>query len=185
VTSRYFETFYVERNTVSSIVMRLGDSLEPVNALRLSTPQMDLTTYSSDAEVAPGNRFSLMLDVEPHEGMHVYAPGADDYQVIALTLEPLPYVTTLPVEYPESTAYYFEPFDEYVPVYESAFKLVQEVILQGSREAQATLRELDTLTLTGTLDYQACSETICYPPQSVELRWTMPLRPLVFNAPRQ
>ena len=76
VTSRYFEDFYIERNTVSSIVMRLGDTLEPVGAVRISTAQLDLTTYPSDAEVAPGNRFALMLSVEPHEGMHVYANQA-------------------------------------------------------------------------------------------------------------
>ena len=63
VSSRYFEDFYIERNTVSSILMRLGDAEVPVQATQISTPQVGITTYSSDPEVAPGNRFSIALRV--------------------------------------------------------------------------------------------------------------------------
>ena len=88
VTSRHFQDSYIERNTVSSIIMRLGESRDPVEAVRLSTPQMDLTTYVSEPTLAAGNRFALMLSVEPKDGMHIYAPGEHDYQVISLEVEP-------------------------------------------------------------------------------------------------
>ena len=185
VTSRYFEDFYVERNTVSSIVMRLDDRLEPVNAVRISTPQLELTTYLSEPELAPGNRFAVMLSVEPHEGMHVYAPGAEDYRVIGLELTDQPWVRQLPVQYPEPALYYFEPFDETVPVYDQSFELVQELILEGTLEAQDAMRGQEEITITGTLAYQACSETICYPPQSIDLSWSVPLRPLIFQRPQR
>ena len=185
VTSRFFEDFYLERNTVSSIVMRLGSELEPaIEAVRLSTAQVDITTYLSEPTLAIGNRFALMIKVEPHAGMHVYAPGAD-YRVIALEMEPQSHVKVLPLTYPESTTYYFEPFDENVPVYESAFDLVQNLVVDGSREALAALRDQENLTFNGRLLYQACSETICYPPQTVPLSWTVPLRPLIFQRPGQ
>ena len=35
-----------------------------------------------------------------------------------------------------------------------------------------------TLTLRGTLDYQACDDSICYNPVSVPLSWTVTLTPL-------
>jgi len=184
VTSRYFEDFYIERNTVSSIIMRLGEGRDPVEAARISTPQFDLTTYASEASLAPGNRFALMLSVAPKDGMHVYAPGDHAYRVIGLTVAPDPVLTVLPLTYPESSPYYFEPFDETVPVYEEPFQLVQELILEGTLEAQAALRGRESVTVNGTLDYQACSKSICYPPQSLTLSWTIPLRPLVFG-PRQ
>lgn len=185
VTSRYFQDSYIERNTVSSIVMRLGNGLEPVGAVRISTAQLDLTTYASEAAIAPGNRFALMLSVEPHEGMHVYAPGASDYRVIALNVEPQPQLMVFPLRYPDSTPYYFEPLDETVPVFVEPFELVQELILDGSLEAQAALRGRESVTINGVLEYQACSATICYLPQSLELSWTLPLRPLVFGPPRR
>lgn len=182
VTSRYFEDSYIERNTVSSIIMRLGEGRDPVEAARVSTPQFDLTTYASEPTLAPGNRFALMLSVAPKDGMHVYAPGDHDYRVIALEVAPNPLIKVLPLAYPESEPYYFEPFDETVPVYEEPFELVQELVLEGTLEAQAALRGRESVTIDGTLEYQACSESICYPPQSLELSWTIPLRPLVFGA---
>jgi peroxiredoxin len=183
VSSRFFEDFYIERNTVSSILMRLGEGREPVRAVRLSTAQLDLTTYISEVSLAAGNRFALMLAIEPHEGMHVYAPGADDYRVVALAVEEQPYVSLLAARYPESTDYYFEPFDETVPVYEDPVEIVQELVLEGSLEAQGAMRGQESVTINGVFEYQACSATICYPPQAVDLSWTIPLRALVFGPP--
>jgi peroxiredoxin len=71
VTSRFFEDFYIERNTVSSIMMRLGRG-ETVSGAKLSTSH-HVTTYPSDSTIAPGNRFSLVLEVKPRARMHVYA----------------------------------------------------------------------------------------------------------------
>jgi len=181
VTSRYFENFYIERNTVSSVIIRLGEAQVPVRAAQLSMPQLELTTYASEPTIAPGNRFAVMLDIEPHAGMHVYAEGAEDYRVVGLEIESDAPLTVLPMAYPESTNYYFEPFDETVPVYVEPFELVQEIILDGSLEAQQALRGQDSITVNGTFDYQACSDEICYPPESLELSWTIPLRALVFR----
>ena len=181
VTSRYFENFYIERNTVSSVIIRLGEAQVPVRAAQLSMPQLELTTYASEPTIAPGNRFAVMLDIEPHAGMHVYAEGAEDYRVVGLEIESDAPLTVLPMAYPESTNYYFEPFDETVPVYVEPFELVQEIILDGSLDAQQALRGQDSITVNGTFDYQACSDEICYPPESLELSWTIPLRALVFR----
>ena len=183
VTSRFFEDSYIERNTASSILMRLGEGGPPVTATKISTRQLDLATFPSDAEVAMGSRFSLAFGIEPHAGMHVYAPGAADYRVIQVTIDPQPYVGLLPMEYPDSEIYYFEPFDERVPIYQEPFTLVQEVRLEGGREARAAFAQRESLTLTGMLEYQACDDSICYTPASVPLSWTMPLRPIIFERP--
>jgi hypothetical protein len=185
IQERHFEEFYIERNTISSVLLRLGEDIEPVAATQVSTAQINLTTYSSNPELAVGNRFSLVLDIQPLEEMHVYAPGADDYQVVTLNLDPNPYIRELPTTYPESTNYYFEPFDETIPVYLEPIKLLQELILDGEPETQRALRELESITLTGTLDYQACDDTICYLPTSIPLSWTMQLRSLVRRLPNQ
>ena len=183
VTTRYFENFYIARNTVSSIIMRLGEAQDPVRAARITLPQLELTTYASEATIAPGNRFAVMLSVVPLDGFHIYAPGADDYRVISLAVNAGTNLTVLPMTYPPSTNYYFEPFDETVPVYEEPFELVQELILDGSLEAQRAMRGQESITVNGTFEYQACSDTICYPPESLNLNWTIPLRDLVFGAP--
>ena len=181
VTSRYFEDFYIERNTISSIMTRLDNRVGPVAGTKVSTGQLDLTTYPSDSAIAPGNRFSIVLDIQPHNGIHVYAPGAKSYRVIALTMEPQPFVRALPMKYPVSQIYFFKPLNERVPVFQKPFTLVQEVILEGTPQAQTAFRGKSSVTLTGTLEYQACDDRICYNPATVPLTWTLSLRPLVFE----
>jgi peroxiredoxin len=182
VTSRFFEDFYFERNTVSSIMTRLGDKA-PVAGTKVSTAQLEITTYPSDPAVAPGNHFALTFDIQPHPGIHVYAPGAKDYRVIALKIEPQPFLRFLPMKYPASQIYFFKPLNERVPVYQKPFTLVQDVILEGTPQAQAALRGKDSVTLNGTLEYQACDDKICFNPASVPLSWTVALRPIVTERP--
>jgi len=183
VTSRYFEDFYIERNTVSSIMLRLGDKATSVAGTKISSGQLDVTTYPSESAIAPGNRFSIALDVTPHPGIHVYAPGAKNYRVIALNIDAQPFVRLLPMKYPTSEIYFFKPLNERVVVYQKPFTLVQEVILEGTPQAQASLRGKDAVTLSGTLDYQACDDKICYNPASIPISWTLSLRPLVLERP--
>jgi DsbC/DsbD-like thiol-disulfide interchange protein len=183
VTSRFFEDFYVERNTVSSLLVRTGVHGASVAATKVSDTHLDLTTYPSDAEIAPGNRFSLLLDVNPRPGIHVYAPGAKGYRAIALNIAPQPGIRVLPVQFPASQTYFFRPLNEHVPVYQKPFTLVQQLILEGTQEAQAALRGKENLTLTGTLDYQACDDKECFNPASVPLSWTLILRSLIRERP--
>jgi peroxiredoxin len=183
VKSRFFEDFYIERNTASSIMARVGAKGDAVAGTQVSTEHLQIKTYPSDAAVAPGNRFAIAFDITPRPRMHVYAPGASGYRVIAVKISPQPFVRVLPLKYPASQIYFFKPLNERVPVYEKPFTLVQEVILEGQPEAQAAFRGKDSLTLTGTLEYQACDDKICFNPASVPLSWTLSLRPIVLERP--
>ena len=186
VKSRSFEDFYVERNTVSSLLVKLGGEGEaPVAATKISTGHLDIVTYPSDPAIAPGNRFSVVLNIEPHAKIHVYAPGAKDYRVIKLTMEPNPQVKVLAMQYPDSEIYFFKPLNERVPVFQKPFRLVQGLVLDGSLQAQAALRGKDSVTLRGSLEYQACDDRQCFIPVSVPLSWTMNLRPLVLERPNR
>jgi len=184
VKQRFFEDFYRERNTVSSLLIKLGDKTgAPIAATKISTAHFDITTYPSDAGVAPGDRFSVKLDIEPRSKIHVYAPGAKGYRVISLSIEPHPQVRVLPLRYPASEIYFFKPLNERVPVYQKPFSLVQELVLEGTAQAQAALRGKENVTVKGTLEYQACNDKECFNPVSVPLSWTLTLRPLLVPPP--
>ena len=186
VKQRFFEDFYIERNTVSDILIKLGDKTEAsVAGTKVSTAHLEITTYPSSAGIGPGDRFSVALDIEPHSKIHVYAPGAKGYRVIALTIEPNPQVRVLPVEYPASAIYFYKPLKERVPVFQKSFRLVQELVLDGTPQAQQALRGKESVTVRGTLEYQACNDRECFIPVSVPLSWTMTLRPLVIQRPGQ
>jgi hypothetical protein len=164
-------------------MMRLGGNGGSVTGTKISSGQLDVTTYPSDPAIAAGNRFAIAFDFVPHAGMHVYAPGAKSYRAIAVNIAPQPFVRLLPMKYPPSQIYFFKPLNERVPVYQKPFSLVQEVILEGTPQAQAAFRGKESLTLNGTLEYQACDDTICYNPASIPLSWTLALRPLVVERP--
>src|SRR5438045_6769053 len=97
----------------------------------LSAPKhLTITPSVSAATAGPGSKVSLFLDITPNPGIHVYAPGAKDYIPIAVTIDPHPGVTVGVVKYPKSDTMTFE--GERVPVYEKAFRLVDDISLAAS-----------------------------------------------------
>ena len=195
VTSRFFEEFYAERSTAASIMLRLGMETNPVAGAQGSTGHLMIMASQSDAEIASGTRFALILDIRPKAGIHVYAPGAEafGYRVVSFTLESESFFRALPIEYPSSEIYHFVPLDERVSVYQAPFRMVQEVVLPGTPEVEQALglfpmpnpqlpdtpevETPDVLTVTGTLDYQACNDEVCFEPVSVPVSWTVALVP--------
>ncbi|MGH9202447.1 MAG: redoxin domain-containing protein, partial [Vicinamibacterales bacterium] len=162
VTSRFFEDYYWERNTVSNIMLKLGAAGTPVQATQASTEHLRLRAYPSDAAVALGTRFSLVVDITPNRNMHVYAPGAAGYRVATLNITSRPHLRTMPVRYPPSEIYHFVPLNERVPVYQKPFTLMVEVVPEATAEARKALSGKNELVIAGTLEYQACDDTICY-----------------------
>jgi peroxiredoxin len=175
VTERFFEEYYQDRNTSANVLLSLGAGTPPVTAVEASTAHLELTAYPSNQSITVGTRFSLVVDVDPRPGMHLYAPGADElgYRVVSLDFESTPEVRFETVEFPESEIFYFEPLDERVPAYQGPFRLRQEAVVGRSTEAARTLSERGTLPLTGSFEYQACDDRLCYPPVSVPLSFTL------------
>jgi hypothetical protein len=180
VTSRFFEDYYWERNTVSNIMLQLGAAGTPVQATEASTEHLELRAYPSDAAVAIGTRFSLVAHITPKRNMHVYAPGAAAYRVVTLNITPQPHVRTMPMRYPASEIYHFVPLNERVPVYQ---KPLVEVVPEATAEARKALSGKDALVIAGTLEYQACDDKICYNPVSLPLSWKVALTENVPGAP--
>jgi len=46
-------------------------------------------------------------------------------------------------------------------------------MLDPSRNGTAALKDVTTLTIAGTFEYQACDDKVCFSPQSVPLSWTI------------
>ena len=144
-----------------------------------TTDHLRVVSYASDDTVAPGTVFSLEAEITPGEGIHVYAPGQHSYRVVSLEIDPLPLLkATRATVYPASEIYHFVPLNERVAVYQKPFRLTREVVFDASAAAQEKLRDVSAVTITGRLDYQACSDTICFVPVSVPLSWAVQIRTL-------
>ena len=122
----------------------------------------------SPAEVSgtAGAKLSLSLDVQPKPGVHVYAPGAGEFYIpITVKLNPQTQLKTGKVTYPKSETMIFA--DEKVAVFEKPFRLAQEVTLDKSLKPGASV------AVSAMVNYQACDDKVCFPPESAPVSWTV------------
>jgi hypothetical protein len=179
VVSRFFEDRYDTRYTVASIATQIGSGASLRDAVRHDTKFAEITAYVSDALVAPGNRFSLVVDVKPKPGLHFYAPGQEGYRGVALAIHPDPSLAVRDGRLPEPEWYTFAPLNERVKVYQKPFRLIQDVSIPVTRETRQMAQAPDaSLAIKGVFEYQACDDERCFLPQSLPVSWTVRLRPL-------
>ena len=143
--------------------------------VRNDTMHLTVNTSLSSADVAPGQKLSLSFAVTPKRGMHVYAPGKHDYQVIAVKLDPQPWLKAAPTTYPPSEIYFFKELDEKVETYGKPFTLVQDMTVLATPEAKKALAA-GSIKLSGRLEYQACDDTVCYAPTKVPVSFALTVK---------
>jgi len=139
-----------------------------------STRHLSVRATLSDTEVTPGARISLVVEITPNAGMHVYAPGGT-YRPVAVRLQPQPFVRAHDVVYPKPEDYFYEPLNEHAMVYSEPFRLLQDLTVGETVDPKAPFRA-SRVTLTGVLEYQACDDKFCYLPTSVPLQWTVKIK---------
>ena len=143
--------------------------------VRNDTTHPKMNKSISSAEVAPGQKLSLSFDVTPKRNMHVYAPGKHDYQVIAVKLDPQPWMKVPATTYPASEIYYFKALDEKVETYGKPFTLVQDITVLNTPEAKRAL-SASPIKLSGRLEYQACDDKVCYAPSKVPVSFALTVK---------
>lgn len=177
VTARFFEQPYQERNTIASLLVRLGADLDRPKA-RVQAPELEVATFTTDQVASPGTRFSLVLDVVPEEEVRVFAPGASGHRALALKVEPQPGLVMRDAHFPQPEDQLLEPSNVHVPVYRRPFRIVQDVLLDPSKEALPALQALERMTITAVLEYEAGAGRESSGPRSLPLSWTVEVKPL-------
>jgi hypothetical protein len=177
VRSRFFEDAYQERYTAAAILSTIGATVagRPVSA---TTAHLTMAASISDNLAAPGERLAIVVKVTPKPGMHLYAPGKHDYQVVKLTIDPQPWLRPQATLYPASQIYHFKPLDERVEVFMRPFRLRRDLTLLATPEAQKLLGSMTSATISGALEYQACDAKVCFNPARVPITFTIALKAL-------
>jgi len=134
----------------------------------IDTPHLTLATSSSAAAVARDGKVTLQIDVTPKPKMHVYAPGQDGYIAIDLALTAAPAFSAAKAKYPAGEKYVMPALNETQIVYAKPFRITQEVTLKPAAPGSVTIK--------GTLRYQACDDAICYLPKTVPVEWKIDVR---------
>jgi hypothetical protein len=177
VVSRSFEAQYQERATAGNLTARAGAG--PRDSRQIETPHLTITTGASDGSVAPGSRFSLVIDIAPKPRMHVYAPQQTDYIPISLTLESDDAIKPHPPTFPAPERFFFKPLKETQLVYSRRFRIVQDLTVALTPAVRERAKAEDAaLKINGVLRYQACDDMICYVPKDVPVSWVVRLKGL-------
>jgi hypothetical protein len=180
VLARYFEEEYQYRNTAASLALKIGRPVAGMSMpIRQAPPDLEVTAFVTDQTVAPGHRFSIVVDITPRPGASLIGPGQQTYRAVTLTLEPNVNLRTYPVNYPPSTGLVVAPDGARLPAYAQPFRLVQDVALVVNNQMrQLAQKPGSTVTLKGILEYQVCTDKTCNPPRRVPFSWTVGLKPL-------
>jgi DsbC/DsbD-like thiol-disulfide interchange protein len=122
---------------------------------------------ASPAEVsgAAGGKLALFVDVTPKPGIHVYAPGSENYIPITVQMNAPPEIKPGKLAYPKSEL--LNLLGEKVSVYQKPFRLTQDVVVDKGAKPGSTV------TVSGTVKYQACDDRVCYAPESAPVTWTV------------
>ena len=134
----------------------------------LGSKYADVVAAPADASATTGGKVTLFVDVTPKPGIHVYAPGTENYIPITVKLEPSAAIKPGKLTYPKAETMTFA--DEKVPVFHKPFRLTQEITLDKSAAAGTTL------SVAGTVNLQACTDRICYPPENVPIKWNVTVK---------
>jgi len=178
VIRKVMEARYYHRRALLTILAEEGEPADLQAVAHVDTAQVAIRALALQREVYPGNRFALMVDVAPRPGRHVYAPGAGaEYRALALRVASQPYLVAGEPTYPAPDGLWHSPLEERVPVYTRRARIRVEVALGTRQELQPVYDAGGTLEVRGVLSFQACSETVCWPPQDVALTWALTLLP--------
>jgi len=168
VTSKYFEPGHRRRMTADSVLVReLG--VGGGTRMRVETNQFTLTAYPAQDEVRRGNRVTLVIEIDLRDRMHLYAPGVEGYTPVSVALADIPYVRAHDTSFPESEILLLPAIGEAVPVFHGSVRILQDVTVSPRYP------EGDALSIPLTFSYQACDDTVCYLPSTLELTYALTL----------
>lgn len=179
IRERYFEANYRERFTASNVIAKLFPELAEEVSQEVAAPHLRAVLGQTDRAVVPGSRLSLIVDVELPAGTHVYAPGVKNYKPITLAVQPSSEIEIASSAYPPPKTLYLQAIQEQVPVFEGKFRIVQDIRIAATDSMLKSLGHTGkTIEVAGELKYQACDQTLCYPPTAIPLKWQLQILPL-------
>jgi peroxiredoxin len=182
IQRRFFETAYVNRLTANNLYQDLFGEFAIIAPSRTldATPHVTLATTQSDTSVTPGQILKLAVELTPGPDTHVYAPGAEKlhYHAVSLSIAPSELYRSSATSYPKSEMLHFAELNETAPVYNGKTVFTTNVAAVVNQQTIPVFATSPELPIKGTFNYQACTSTVCFPPVSVPVAWTVHFKKL-------
>jgi Disulphide bond corrector protein DsbC len=165
VVSKYLDDD--SRSTVAAILVHQFGWTPSQPPTEVEGKQLTAKINASNATARPGQRVTLIVDVDLNPGMHVYAPGVEGYIPIDWKMQDSAAVAVHPPVFPRSQKLFLKAIGETVPAYRNHFRLIRDITIGRSHD------DSGKFTVPGSLRYQACDDRVCYIPQELHLTWTL------------
>ena len=175
VKDKLFLPDYQERPTASEVLLKDfgvgGSSVE----IRASGVSANVTV--SDSKSYSGHRLGVTVEFDVAPGWHIYgAPLPPEYRATNVKFS-ADIVQDQSLTFPAPTPLKIQVLDQTLPVYSGSFKAVGDVLLK-QRLTPGDYK------LSGTIEFQECSDTECRLPQSVPFVLPLKIDPMVAAAPK-
>jgi peroxiredoxin len=182
IRKRYAETELLDRVTASylyEVLYGSGTALPERATVVPETPHVWITLAQSDVSSAPGARVRLTAQFNLQKGSHLYAPGAEKfgYHPIRIVLDSSDLYQSNTSVYGQSTILEFASLKEKVPVFASSTAITNDVWAIRSPKTNAQFVEHPDLVIHGTIEYQVCTDTVCFPPEKKPVSWNLHVSP--------
>jgi len=190
VTEKFFNRHYATRTSPATILDKaLGRMLarpESPAAMRRGR-QATVTAFFGGKDLKLEVANTLHVRLELPEGLHVYGePLPEGFHKTTVTLRPSAGIRVGTPIYPPTTPKSFGALGVTLNVYAGVVDVRVPVTRNAKWNSLAELRgrlgfpPLTAMDLDIVVNYQACSETICFRPESVRLSVTVPTTDLVY-----
>ena len=135
-------------------------------------PTPELTPTVEQQAIQPGQTVTIELRVELPENIHVQSDKPRDRFVIptVLTFTLPDGVTVEEITYPPSTDFLLAGQEEPLLVFEHEFTIEVRLAL----DADVSPGEM---VVPGSLLYQPCDDTVCFPPATAAVEWHVHVEP--------
>lgn len=191
VRDKLFLPNYEHRASASEVVLRHFDDAGG-NSVDLKTDVLDARVTLSTDRCFPGQELGLALDVQLKPGWHIYGkPLPSNYRATELTLTSA-LIDAQSLELPAPTPMNFAALGETLPVYSERLKAFGKVHVRWSPPMPAKFLEgigkriePGPYKLQGELKFQACSEAVCEPPQSISFELPLTIEAGIPPAPKK
>ena len=135
-------------------------------------PRAEVTPVIEAASVRPGDTVHLSLQVRLPEHVHVQAHEPRDPSLIptVLTVQAPPGITVEAITYPPPTELTQAGRRDTLAVLGPGFAIDVRVVVPGTTAA-------GDLAVPAVLRYQACNDSVCFPPARATATWTLHVQP--------
>jgi peroxiredoxin len=163
VVERQFEQSYRVRPTPDLLVEDFARSagVTPAVSAEAQTEGVRVTAWLGTDHYRPYQKLRIHVTLQMATGVHVYGqPVPEGFTPLDVEVAPIETMTVEPAELPPTHPWKMEGLDEEYHVYEGTVTATVPVHIDSLREQ---------VSLEVRVRYQACTDSVCYPPEEVTL----------------